>query len=108
MTTLTKTYTHQDAHSLSLIERYNKLIDKLQFSYFGLISMAILVGSILGGIAAMYIFENDAPMWQFILCLGFSMMNNVFAISQAPVKWVFNAFVLTVLVNAFLIIFNNI
>jgi hypothetical protein len=108
MTTLTKTYTHDNAGSISLHGRYNKLMDKLQFSYFGLISMTILIGSILGSIAAMYIFKNDAPMWQFILCLGFSTMNNVFAISQAAVKWVFNTFVLTVLVNAFLIILNGI
>jgi len=108
MTTLTKTYAHQHTDSVSLLERYNNLMNKLQFSYFGLISMAILIGSILGGIAAMYVFEHDAPLWQFILCLGFSMMNNVFAISQAPVKWVFNTFVLTVLVNSFLIILNNI
>ena len=106
MTTLTKTYTHQNANSTSLNLRYNKFIDKLQFSYFGLISMTIAIGSILGGIAAMYVFENNAPMWQFILCLGFSTMNNVFAISQAPVKWVFNTFVLTILVNIMLIIIN--
>jgi MFS family permease len=106
MSTLTKTYTQQNTSSASLSERYNKLIDKLQFSYFGLISMTILIGSIIGGIAAMYIFENNAPMWQFIFCIGFSTMNNVFAISQAPVKWVFNTFVLTVLVNVLLISIN--
>jgi len=76
MTTLTKTYTHQHTDSVSLTGRYNKLIEKLQFSYFGLISMTILVGSILGGIAAMYVFKNDAPMWQFIFCLGFSTVES--------------------------------
>ena len=106
MSTLTKTYVNQNESSISLSERYNKLMDKLQFSYFGLISMTILIGSIIGGIAAMYVFKNDAPMWQFILCIGFSTMNNVFAISQAPIKWVFNTFVLTVLVNILLILIN--
>ena len=106
MTTLTKTYINQNTSSVSVKERYNKLMDKLQFSYFGLISMTILIGSITGGIAAMYIFENNAPMWQFIFCIGFSTMNNVFAISQAPVKWVFNTFVLTVFVNGLLILIN--
>lgn len=106
MSTITKTYSNENTNSISLNARYNKLIDKLQFSYFGLISMTILIGSIIGGVAAMYIFENDAPMWQFIFCIGFSTMNNVFAISQAPVKWVFNTFVLTVLVNALLITIN--
>ena len=106
MTTLTKTYANQNTSSVSLNERYKKLMDKLQFSYFGLISMTILIGSIIGGIAAMYIFENNAPIWQFIFCIGFSTMNNVFAISQAPVKWVFNTFVLTILVNVLLILIN--
>lgn len=108
MATLTKTYTHQNTGSIEISSWYNNLLKKLEFSYFGLISMTILVGSILGGIAAMFIFENNAPMWQFIFCIGFSTMNNVFAISQAPVKWVFNTFVLTVLVNCLLIIINNI
>lgn len=106
MSTLTKTYTNQNTSSTSLNERYSTLMDKLQFSYFGLISMTILIGSIIGGIAAMYIFKNDAPLWQFIFCIGFSTMNNVFAISQAPVKWVFNTFVLTILVNVLLILIN--
>src|ERR1700749_3096791 len=103
MSTLTKTYTNQNTGSIGLIERYNNFLANLQFSYFGLISMTILIGSIIGGIAAMYIFENNAPMWQFIFCIGFSTMNNAFAISQAPIKWVFNTFVLTVLVNVLLI-----
>jgi len=107
MSTLAKTYTNQKTSSISIDKRYNKLMDKLQFSYFGLISMTILIGSIIGGVAAMYIFKNNASMWQFIFCIGFSTMNNVFAISQAPVKWVFNTFVLTVFVNVLLILINN-
>ncbi len=106
MTTLSKTYSHQNTGSVEINGWYNNLIKKLEFSYFGLISMTILAGSILGGVAAMYIFKNDAPMWEFLLCIGFSTMNNVFAISQAPVKWVFNTFALTVLVNVLLIILN--
>ena len=106
MSTLTKTYATQATNSSRATSGYDQLIEKLQFSYFGLISMTILIGSIIGGIAAMFIFENDAPMWEFLLCIGFSTMNNVFAISQAPVKWVFNTFVLTVLVNTLLIILN--
>lgn len=104
MTTITKTQTV----SISNVNTgaYDKLLAKLQFSYFGLISMTILIGSIIGGVAAMYIFENDAPLWQFFLCLGFSMMNNVFAIAQAPVKWVFNTFVATVIINLLLILIN--
>lgn len=107
MTTITKSQTHQGSNTHSVTEHYNKLVEKLEFSYFGLISMTILIGSIIGGIAAMFVFENNAPMWQFLLCLGFSMINNVFAIAQAPTKWVLNTFILTVLINIFIIIINN-
>jgi hypothetical protein len=91
-----------------LIHRYNSFIEKLKFSYYGIIAMTITAGSCLGGIATMYVFENDAPLWQFILALGISMANNVAAIAQAPIKWVVNIFALNVIINAIIIIANSI
>ena len=90
----------------AITKSYNKLIDNLNFSYFGLISMTILIGSILGGITAMMIFQNDAPIWELILCMSVAMTNNVVAIGQAPTKWIFNLFVLEVVVCTLLIIIN--
>lgn len=90
----------------TLAKSYNQLIEKLNFSYFGLISMTILIGSILGGIAAMYILQNDAPIWQLGVCMSAAMANNVVGIGQAPVKWVFNMAIINVLVNGIFILIN--
>ena len=85
---------------------YNQLIEKAKFSYFGIIAMTITIGSILGGIAAMYILQNDAPMWELALCMAVSMGNNVAAISQASVKWVINIFAICVVANIILVAIN--
>ena len=114
MTTITKSYgqtqmssqTYSNSNSLSLINRYNKIIDDLKFSHFGLISMAILIGSIMGGTAAMFVFEAGAPLWEFIVGLTFTMANLVASIAQAPTKWVFNLFILSLIVNSTLIVVN--
>ena len=60
---------------------YDKFIKSLKFSHFGLISMTILIGSIIGGITAMYIFKNNAPIWQLGVCMSAAMINLVAAIS---------------------------
>ncbi|MDX2174129.1 MAG: hypothetical protein SFY56_13585 [Bacteroidota bacterium] len=97
MSTLTLKNTHSKANANS-VSWYGSLIEKLNFSYFGIISMTILIGSILGGISAMFIFENDAPIWQLGFVMAGAMANNVCAIGQAPTKWVVSMF----LVSAFL------
>jgi hypothetical protein len=88
------------------LSAYDKFIEGLKFSYFGIISMTILIGSIVGGISAMYILKNDAPVWQLGLCMATAMANNVSGIGQAPVKWVVNLFLLSIVVNAVLILMN--
>lgn len=90
----------------TFVKSYNRLIEKLNFSYFGLISMTILIGSILGGVAAMFILQNDAPIWQLGICMSAAMANNVVAIGQAPVKWVFNVAIINVLIAGILILMN--
>lgn len=85
---------------------YDKLIAKATFNYFGLIAVTISIGSILGGIAAMYIFQNDAPTWQLALGMSFAMANNVAAIGQSPVKWVVNIFIADLFVSLLLIAIN--
>ena len=86
---------------------YNRFLDKLSFSYFGVISMTITIGSILGGLAAMFIFQNDAPIWQLAVCMAISMANNVAAIGQAPFKWVANIFILATIIDVLLIVVNS-
>ncbi|MCE3258830.1 MAG: hypothetical protein K0S12_471 [Bacteroidetes bacterium] len=90
------------------LSAYDKFLEKLKFSYFGIISMTISIGSILGGIAAMCIFENDAPIWQLAIVMGISMANNVACIGQAPIKWVMNLFFATTVLNTLFIIVNSI
>lgn len=109
MATITKSFNQSQTSSndLSLSARYNKFIEDLKFSHFGLISMSILIGSIMGGIAAMFVFESGAPFWQFGLGLAVSMANLVAAIAQAPTKWAFNLFVLSLVVNTLLILANS-
>lgn len=92
--------------SVQTTSKYEKFIEGLNFSYFGLISMSILVGSIVGGIAAAAILSNDAPIWQLGLCAAVSMANNTAGIGQAPTKWVFNLFIISLIVNTLLIIAN--
>jgi hypothetical protein len=89
----------QSSTGLTLMQRYDRFIEGLKFSHFGLISMAILFGSCLGSIAAMCVFYNGAPIWVFAIGLFASMANLVACIGQAPTKWVVNIFVLSVLVN---------
>lgn len=110
MTTLAKTYSHVNQNEIvqsgSLSARYNRFIKSLEFSHFGVIAMAILFGSCLGSIATMKVFENNAPLWQFIVSLGFTMANLVACISQAPTKWVVNLFTASLFVNTLLLIIN--
>lgn len=85
---------------------YDAFLEKLKFSYFGLICMTITFGSCLGGIAAMYTLQNDAPIWQLAICMTVAMANNVAAIGQAPIKWLVNVFTISTLVNILLILIN--
>ena len=105
MATASNTYHAAHAHSATKSNSaYDRLIERLQFSHFALISMAILIGSCLGGIAAMYVFMSGAPFWQFVLGLGVSMANLIACIGQASTKTVVNLFALSLLVNAILVI----
>lgn len=88
------------------VSGYAKLIEKMNFSYFGIMSMTILIGSIVGGLAASCILANDAPVWQLGVCAAVSMANNTAGIGQAPTKWVVNLFLLSIVVNALLIAVN--
>ena len=80
--------------------------EQLRFSHFAIISLSILVGSCLGGIASMYVFMNGAPFWQFVLGLGVSMANLVASIAQAPTRWVLLVFTASLLINLLLVVCN--
>jgi hypothetical protein len=116
MTTLTKNYgqvqsgeisgnyVSPKARRVTLAQRYDNFIEGLTFSHFGLISIAILFGSCLGAITAMYLFLYGAPMWLFSIGLFSSLANLVACIGQAPTKWVVNMFAQSLIVNVGLLI----
>jgi len=86
--------------------KYELWIESLNFSYFGILSMTILVGSIVGGIAAAVILSNNAPIWQLGACAAVSMANNAAGIGQAPTKWMVNLFFVSIITNGILILMN--
>lgn len=85
---------------------YNKIIEELEGVYFGFIAMAIAIGSALGGISLMYLFENHAPLWEMVIAIVFSLTNNILAILQFHARWVLDFFLLNLIVNGILIIIN--
>jgi hypothetical protein len=91
------------ARKETLPQRYDRFIERLKFSHFGIMAMVILIGSCLGSIAAMVLFYNGAPMWVFAIGLFASLANLVASISQAPTKWMINTFIVSVLINLVLI-----
>ncbi|MCC6372313.1 MAG: hypothetical protein IT236_15020 [Bacteroidia bacterium] len=99
----TQTSTYSGSLTTTKHSGYDLLIEKLKPNHFALVSMAILIGSCAGGIGAMYVFMSGAPFWQFILGLGISMANLIACIGQAPTKWVFNFFALSVIINLILV-----
>jgi hypothetical protein len=102
----TQSYQTSSHSRETTMSAYGLFIEKLKFSHFGIISMTILIGSIVGGVTAMFIFKNDAAIWQLGLCMAVSMANLVAAISQAPTKWVVNLFIACMAVNTLLILVN--
>lgn len=85
---------------------YNKIVDELEEVYFGFIAMVIAIGSAIGGISLMFLFENHAPLWEMAIGISFCLANNIIAILQFHTRWVLDLFLLTVIVNGILIIVN--
>ncbi len=108
MATLTLKQSHSKSNFTTKAQSgwYTNLIDKLSFSYFGIISMTIAIGSILGGISAMHIFQNGAPIWQLGLVMAGAMANLVCAIGQAPTKWVVNMFLVSTFLSVLFTVIN--
>jgi hypothetical protein len=106
-TTIQTSHVHRaNVSSHTTTSAYTRFIERMQFNHFGIMSMTILVGSMVAGIAAMYILKSDAPIWQLCLCMAAATGNNVSAIAQASTKWVINFFLINMTVNAALILMN--
>jgi len=82
-----------------------KLDEFAEKGYYGMMSMAILIGSVMGGIMAMFTLERNNL---FLLAIGLAvtMANLVLSISQAPSKWLVRGLVTCVVVNTLIIIIS--
>jgi hypothetical protein len=108
MTTLAKSSANlvQTEAGAATASWYERFLAEATFNYYFLISFAITFGSCLGGITAMYILQNDAPVWQLCLNIYVTMGSNVACIGQASTKWVMRIFGLSVLANIVLLLVN--
>ena len=82
-----------------------KLDEFAEKGYYGMMSMAILLGSVMGGIMAMFTLERNNL---FLLAIGLAvtMANLVLSIGQAPAKWLVRGLVTCVIVNTLIIIIS--
>jgi len=83
---------------------YQRFLAEAKYNYFAVIGMCILIASIWGGITAMVVLENNAPLWALCLNIYITMASNIASIGQASIKWVINLFGLAMLVNLLLVL----
>ena len=88
------------------VNRMDSFFKKAEFSYYGIMSMVVLIGSCWGSIAAMMIFKNNAPIWELALVIAGTMGANAAAIAQAPIKWLLSVAAGSAVVNTLLILVN--
>jgi len=104
MATITETSYKKDIN-IPKVGWSEKFWEEAKFNYFGIIGMCILISSIWGGLTAMVILENNAPIWVLCINIYITMASNVASIGQAPIKWVVNLFGLAMLVNLLIVLF---
>ncbi|MBR9758416.1 MAG: hypothetical protein GYB39_10050 [Algicola sp.] len=92
------------------MELYNKLYTDFRQNYTMNIALTIILQSCIGSIAAMYILKNSTQesfqIVQLSLCVIVSMLYNATIFAQLKTKTVFNALILSLVVNVVLIIVN--
>ncbi|GGH44140.1 membrane protein [Mangrovimonas yunxiaonensis] len=92
------------------MELYNKLYTDFRQNYTMNIALTIILQSCIGSIAAMYILMNSTQesfqIVQLSLCVIVSMLYNATIFAQLKTKTVFNALILSLVVNVALIIVN--
>jgi hypothetical protein len=88
-------------------EKFTTMLQKLdefaEKGYYGIISISILAGSVMGGIMAMFALEKGS-LFLMAIGLAFTMANLVLSIAQAPAKWIVRGLLLSILVNVLIII----
>ena len=90
----------------SFTRGYNRFIDRLEDSYFFIVSMILLIGSNLGIVTAMFTHYNHGGELEMIVSVSATMIVNIACILRVPMNWLFNLFVISVLVNSLLLALN--
>jgi len=88
---------------------YQKLYAIFEKDFFGCLTMGILVNSIVASISAMYVLINGtgpAQMIQLFVAVATAMCYNGAVMAQRPPKTVFNILLLSLGMNALLIVAN--
>lgn len=110
MPALTKTYSAETIKTTSRIhvlrQKYDRLMEQLDFSYFAFISFCIAISACLGGGLVKFSLEYNSVLWQFILGMCLSLANIVACVAQLPVRWIFGIFVTTTIANIALILIS--
>jgi hypothetical protein len=80
-----------------------KLDEFAEKGYYGMMSISILAGSVMGDIMAMFALEKGSL---FLMAIGleFTMANLVLNIAQTPAKWIVRGLLLSILVNVLIIV----
>lgn len=91
---------------MSLVARINRLIDKNELSYFGIMGATLTAGSCIASVAVIAILMNDAPLWQLFIVCSIAMGSNAAAISHSSLRWVVWMFIVNVVLSILFVVIN--
>lgn len=88
---------------------YNRLYSKFEMDFFGCLTTGVLVQSIIGGIAAMYVLTNGTSPGQmvqlFLVVAGCMVYNGAVLAAQKP-KVIFNLLIVSLTISVAMITIN--
>lgn len=91
-------------HALERKEKsahWTSLWESIEFNRYGIMTVALLVQSCIGGFAAMYCLQLDPPyaLVSLSIVAFFAMAANAAAIGQASMKWIVGSSIVSILVS---------
>lgn len=88
---------------------YEKMYGRFERDFFGCIATGVMVQSIVGGVAAMYVLMHGNGIFQMIqlfVVVAMAIMYNGAVLAQQKPKTIFNTLLLSLGVNALMILLN--
>lgn len=92
--------------SAKQVSDYDKFVQRIESSYFFVISMIVLISSSLGGITLMSIHQKHGGDNEMMIAVCVTMATNIVCIVQTPMKWTFNLFLFSFIINCILLLIN--